>query len=74
MKTFKDLLKELNACSPAIDWAQDKTIEQVIKECPRGDWMLWLAKRVNMDIKPLTLAKARCAKTVIHLMKDQKKY
>jgi hypothetical protein len=72
MKTFIELLKELNACRQAIEWANGKTIEEVVKDCHRGDWLLWLAFKIQIDIKPLTLAKARCAKTVIHLMKDKR--
>ena len=70
--TFKELLIKLYACSDAKEWASDKTIEEVVNTCHRGDWLLWLAKRVDIDIRPLTLAKARCAKTVIDLMKDQR--
>lgn len=40
--------------------------------CPRGDWMLCLAKKLNIDNRKLTLAKGLCAKTVIHLMKDER--
>ena len=72
MKTFKDLLIELNACSPAIEWAEDKTIEEVLRDSYRGDWLLWLAKKLDLPLNKLTLAKSRCAKTVIHLMKNQK--
>jgi len=72
MKNFKTLLSELNACEAAVEWAGEKTIEQVVAECHRGDWLLWLAQKVGMELKPLTLAKVRCAKTVIHLMKDER--
>ena len=72
MKTFKKLLKELQACDDARIWAADKPIEEVVKECHRGDWMLWLARKLDVDIKPLTLTKGYCAKTVEHLMKDER--
>ena len=72
MKQFKDLLIELNACKDAIDWVGDKTIEQALADSQRGDWLLWLAKKLDLPLNKLTLAKARCAKTVIHLMKDQR--
>ena len=72
MKTLKELLTELNACNEANGWVSDKNIEDAVKEVERGDWLLWLAKKIDIPIKPLTLAKARCAKTVIHLMKDQR--
>jgi len=72
MKTFKELLIELNACQDVREWACDRTIEEIIKDSWRGDWLLWLAKRLQLPLNKLTLAKARCAKTVIYLMKDQR--
>ena len=72
MKTFKELLSKLKACSEAKIWAQDKTIEQVVEQCPRGDWLLWLAKKVDIGLQPLTLAKGHCVNTVRHLMKDER--
>jgi hypothetical protein len=68
--TFQQLLNELNACLNAKEWAEDKTIEQVVEQCHRGDWLLWLAKKVDIGLQPLTLAKGHCANTVRHLMRD----
>ena len=72
MKTLKELLIELRACQQALDWADDKKIEQVVERCHRGDWLLWLAHRVDIGLQPLTLAKGHCANTVRHLMKDKR--
>ena len=72
MKTFKEYLKSLDACEPAIDLAGDKPIEQVVAECHRGDWLLWLAKKCGVELQPLTLAKGHCANTVRHLMTDER--
>ena len=72
MKTFKKYLHSVNACQTAIDWAGDKTIEQVVADCHRGDWLLWLAKKCGVELQPLTLAKAHCANTVRHLMTDER--
>lgn len=72
MKTLQELLKELNACNDALKFVKDKTIEQALEQSHRGDWILWLAKKLDLPLNKLTLAKARCAKTVIHLMKDQR--
>ena len=72
MKTIHELLTELNACEDARQWASDKTLETIISDCHRGDWLLWLAQKVDIDIRLLTLAKARCAKTVYHLMNDDR--
>jgi hypothetical protein len=72
MKTLKQLLQEGEACEPSIEWVGDKTIEQALQTSTRGDWVLWLAAKLQLPLKEITLAKARCAKTVIHLMKDQR--
>jgi hypothetical protein len=72
MKTFKKYLHSVNACQTAIDWAGDKTIEQVVADCHRGDWLLWLASKCDIGLQPLTLAKGHCANTVRHLLKDDR--
>ena len=72
MKTFKQYLELLKACAAAIEWAGDKPVEQVVAECHRGDWLLWLANRCGVELQPLTLAKAHCANTVRHLMTDER--
>ena len=71
MKTNK--LEKLNACTEAIEWVKTrKSAIDAWTNCGRGDWMLWLAKRLNVDDRKLTLAKAMCAKQVEHLMTDQR--
>lgn len=72
MKTFKEYLHSVNACQTAIDWAGDKPVEQVVAECHRGDWLLWLAQKCGVELQPLTLAKGHCANTVRHLMTDER--
>jgi hypothetical protein len=68
---MKELLIKLNACKEAIEWAGDRTIEQIVKDCYRGDWLLWLAKKIGIELQPLTLAKGHCANTVRHLMENE---
>ena len=72
MKTLKEYLKSLDACGPAIEWAGDKPVEEVVAECHRGDWLLWLAQKCGVELQPLTLAKGHCANTVRHLMTDER--
>ena len=72
MKTFKELLITLKACNEAKIWANDMSIEEAIASCQRGDWLLWLAKKVDIPLQALILAKGHCAKTVYHLMKDDR--
>jgi hypothetical protein len=74
---FKQQLIKLEACQPAIDWVGERTFEQAYNDCERGDWLLWLyASTADLTIdanhRLLTLAKAKCANTVRHLMKDER--
>jgi hypothetical protein len=41
-------------------------------ECERGDWLLWLCQKANLNKRQLTLAKGKIAETVKHLMKDER--
>jgi hypothetical protein len=70
MKTFKELLENIHACREAREWAADKTIEEVVEQCDRGDWLMWLAQRLDVEERSFILAKAHCANTVRHLVKD----
>ena len=66
-------LNQLSACVEAIEYVKtQKSAKDAWNNCIRGDWMLWLAKKLNVDDRKLTLAKAMCAKQVKHLMKDQR--
>ena len=71
MKTTK--LENLKACEDAIDYVKtQKSAKDAWMNCSRGDWMLWLAKKLDVDDRLLTLAKATCANQVRHLMTDQR--
>jgi hypothetical protein len=71
MKTIK--LENLEACRESIEYVQtQKSARAAWMNCSRGDWMLWIAKRLNVDDKKLTLAKAKCAEQARHLMKDKR--
>ena len=70
---FNTFLKSIRACEEAQEWAQGKTFKEVHETCHRGDWLLWLFRRTNPDdLISITRAKAYCAKTVEHLMTDQR--
>ena len=72
MKTIQELLQGLDACGPAKEWAKNKTIEEIVDQCHKGDWLLCLAFKMNLNFKLLILAIAKCVKTVDYLMKDQR--
>ena len=61
MKTTK--LEKLNACSDARAWVlTQKDYKTAWQNCERGDWMLWLVKKLKIDDKKFTMAKAMSAK------------
>ena len=72
--TLQEQLKKLNACEDAKEWAKDfTTLKEAWDVCHRGDWMLWIYKKIHPDnLRELTLAKGYCANTVRHLMKDER--
>ena len=74
MDKLNELLESLNACSEATIWASTQPdLQTAWANCQRGDWMLWLYKRMYPDnLRELTLAKGHCANTVRHLMKDER--
>ena len=69
----RKLLTQLTACEEAMQWACDKSWEEIYNTCHRGDWLLWLFARTNPDdLQLLTLVGGHCANTVRHLMTDQR--
>lgn len=68
---MKTEIEKYRPCTEAVEFRrQHKSFKNAWNNCPRGDWMLWIAQRTGVDEKLLIKAKALCAKTVIHLMKD----
>ncbi len=70
--TFKELLIKLGACESAREWAKDMPIEEIVSTCHRGDWLLWLAQKVDVDLRLRTLAKGHCLNTIRQLMTDER--
>src|SRR5665213_2960325 len=76
---FKDQLKKLNACNPAVEWAGDRDAKTAWKECKRGDWMLWLIDKANPEItlairKKLVMCACEIVETSLkYLPKEEKR-
>ena len=45
-----DILTQHRACGEARDWLGKRTPKQAWDECPRGDWMLWIAARIGITM------------------------
>ena len=64
-------IEKFNPCREALVFrSQYSSFKEAWEACPRGDWMLWIAQKLEVDLMPMTKAKALCALTVRHLMKD----
>lgn len=71
MKTIK--LEKTGACHSAIHYVRtQKSYVDAWNNCPRGDWLLWIADKLQINKRLLTLAKGKCAATVLHLMQDKR--
>ena len=67
-KSFRSTLKNLGACSEAVQWVGTKTLAVGWRTCTRGDWMLWLAARAGIDRKKIVLAACACARLVLQFL------
>ena len=71
---LQDKLIQLNACEPAIEWANGKDLETAWNTCERGDWMIWLLTESQNEVtdKQLRLIAVECCRSVQRLMTDQR--
>ena len=61
----RDILVELSACDPAVEWIGTRTPYQAWRQCKRGDWLLWIAAELEVDRKLVVLAACDCAETAL---------
>jgi hypothetical protein len=65
-------LTQFFPCREGLKYYNGKaSFEEAWNECPRGDWMLWMADELDVDDRILTKAKALCANTIRHLMANR---
>jgi hypothetical protein len=71
IKEYIDKIKNLNACSEAVENAlKYKTSQELWDNCERGDWMLWLigglsGKPESEKRKQLVLTACKCARLAL---------
>lgn len=72
-KEHFDFLKTNKACESGLKWAEKQSdLYELWNNCHRGDWLLWLAKKLKVDERKHMLCAALCAHTVAHLMTDRR--
>lgn len=61
---FRDELRKLGACPPAIVWVGKRTREEAWRDCERADWMMWyLAHRIHWG--RVVLLTCQCVRRVL---------
>lgn len=71
--TNKFEISTFSPCKESIEFRkQFPDFKSAWENCPRGDWMLWIAQKLDVDKLKLITAKALCANTIRHLMKDER--
>ena len=66
-------IEKFEPCFKAVEFRkQYDTFKEAWEACPRGDWMLWIAEKLELDKRLLVLTSAHCANTVRHLMEDER--
>ena len=67
-QSLRSRLAALDACVEARNWVGSKSLRTAYRTCQRGDWMLWLAGRVEEDRKVLVCAACQCARlSLVHV-------
>ena len=68
----KDILIKFHTCNESIDWAGDMSVKEAWASCPRGDWMLWFAVKLQADKGKIFLVKSLAFHEMYKLMKDER--
>ena len=64
--TIATRLTKVYACKEAIEWlGRRSSPERAWRACKRGDWLLWLAVRVEVDRRVLVLTACDCAELAL---------
>jgi hypothetical protein len=66
---IQTILRRFGACGEATKWANGKATKAAWGECQRGDWLLWISARANVDRKLVVAAACRCARLALKHVK-----
>ncbi len=74
MATVSLMFQRMPAGHHAVDWGRRYAddLGHAWQECPRGDWLLWLAGILEADPRLVTLAACDCARFALSLLPDGK--
>lgn len=68
-------IKSLRPCKAGLRYAQQcQTTDELIANVKSGDWLLWLAYKLNVNPITIALAKIECARYMVSLIKPTDGY
>ena len=71
--TFKQQLKDKNACGDALKWVGRKNARTAWEACERGDWMMWALRRFGvLDRRMCVVLACEFSERVVHLDRSGK--
>ena len=70
MTELSGKLKSMNACHEAVEWVADQSPYDAWRKCERGDWMLWIAAKLEIDRKIIVQAACDCAEQSLRYTDD----
>lgn len=66
-------IEKYKPCGDGLEYYNSQPdFETAWNNCSRGDWMLWAAKKLDVNKKLISKAKGLCAQTVLHLVTDNR--
>ena len=65
---LKTWLKSLGARCEALEWVGNRALVTAWTECPRGEWLLWLAAKAGIDRKQLVMAACATAREALQFV------
>jgi len=66
---FSEYLRSIKACKAALEWVDEKSLEEAWATCERPDWMFWLVWR-TVNARLIVSCAAQFARSVVHLNPD----
>jgi hypothetical protein len=70
-KTILSRIERYAPCGAACKWLDNQSdITKAWNTCPLGDWLLWIAGKLDVDRTLLVKSAAGCARMVLHLVPE----
>ncbi len=73
MYALQRQLTRLGACKSSIEWAKIyNDFRDAWRACHRGDWLLWLAEKLEVEHRVVVRAACDCARLALQFTRDER--